>query len=554
MSTNTDSNAPLERKVTSGPGLVLCCYGLLFVAIALFAAIRFHLRHIPLDRDDGEYAYMGQLILDGVPPYTVAANMKLPGTYAAYAAIMAVFGQTPAGIHLGVIVVTSLSAVFLFLIGKRMYGPSTGAVAAASYIFFAAKTVVLGIDGHATHFVAVMALAGIWLLLCAMPSGPEPADSGGSRNQLRLGFLFAAGLCFGLSFLMKQPGILFGFFAVIYWFSRNRKLPRKTLALRSGTLILGILIPYAITCLIMLKTGAFQRFWFWTWTYASQYATLTDLHWGWIHLRVIFPWIVRPFSLWIFAAVGLLSPLWCSHTRPHAGFLTGYSVTSFVAVCPGLYFHPHYWIVFLPVGALAIGVGLESIRCELLRSKFARWASVPLIYFVLIYAAAVYTQWKAFYHLDPIALSRKMYPGARFPEDVKIADFIKGRAHPGDRIGIFANEPEICFYTHLRCATTNMYIYPMLEKQKFAKQMQLEMERELENAPPRFFVYMDSWYWNLTPTHRDDRPFMDWGWDFAHHGYQLVYQIPAMDDGELTTHQYGERDSMDVFERINSQN
>jgi len=27
--------------------------------------------------------------------------MKLPGTYAAYAVIMAVFGQSPSGIHLG---------------------------------------------------------------------------------------------------------------------------------------------------------------------------------------------------------------------------------------------------------------------------------------------------------------------------------------------------------------------------------------------------------------------------------------------------------------------
>jgi hypothetical protein len=278
---------------------------------------------------------------------------------------------------------------------------------------------------------------------------------------------------------------------------------------------------------------------------------VTNLHWGWVHLRVIFPWVVRPVLLWAFAVVGLLSPVWCSHTRPHAGFLTGFFVTSFVAVCPGLYFHPHYWIVLLPAGALAIGVGLESIRQELLQSKFSRWASAPLTYFVLIYVTAVYTQWKAFYRLDPIALSRKIYPGQRFPEDVKIADFIKSRARPGDRIGIFANEPEICFYTHLRCATTNLYIYPMLETQRFAKQMQSEMEGELESARPRFFVYMDSWYWNLTPTHEDDRPFMNWGWDFAHRGYQLVYQIPAIDDGELTRHPYGERDSMTVFERIN---
>ena len=47
--------------------------------------------------------------------------MKLPGTYAAYAAIMAVFGQSPAGIHLGLVVVTSATTVLVFLLGVRVW-------------------------------------------------------------------------------------------------------------------------------------------------------------------------------------------------------------------------------------------------------------------------------------------------------------------------------------------------------------------------------------------------------------------------------------------------
>jgi len=38
-------------------------YSLLIASITLFAAIRFHLRQVPLERDEGEYAYMGQLML-----------------------------------------------------------------------------------------------------------------------------------------------------------------------------------------------------------------------------------------------------------------------------------------------------------------------------------------------------------------------------------------------------------------------------------------------------------------------------------------------------------
>ena len=49
------------------------------------ALIRFRLLEAPLERDEGEYAYAGQLMLEGIPPYQLACNMKLPGTYAAYA-------------------------------------------------------------------------------------------------------------------------------------------------------------------------------------------------------------------------------------------------------------------------------------------------------------------------------------------------------------------------------------------------------------------------------------------------------------------------------------
>src|SRR4051812_24256407 len=79
---------------------------LLILAVLLFVdAVRLHSLGVPLTRDEGEYAYAGQLILQGVPPYELAYNMKLPGTYLAYALGMGIFGQTTAGIHLTLLLV-----------------------------------------------------------------------------------------------------------------------------------------------------------------------------------------------------------------------------------------------------------------------------------------------------------------------------------------------------------------------------------------------------------------------------------------------------------------
>src|ERR1700735_27541 len=80
---------------------------LMLVAFALVLAARLRLLSFPLERDEGEYAYAGQLIQQGILPYDLAYNMKFPGTYLGYALIMTIFGQTPAGIHLGLLCLTT---------------------------------------------------------------------------------------------------------------------------------------------------------------------------------------------------------------------------------------------------------------------------------------------------------------------------------------------------------------------------------------------------------------------------------------------------------------
>src|SRR4051812_21883778 len=85
----------------------------LLLIVILFGLIRWRLAAIPLERDEGEYAYAGQLMLQHIPPYKFAYNMKLPGTYAAYTALMAIFGETPQGIHIGVLLINAVTVILI---------------------------------------------------------------------------------------------------------------------------------------------------------------------------------------------------------------------------------------------------------------------------------------------------------------------------------------------------------------------------------------------------------------------------------------------------------
>ena len=99
---------------------------------------------MPLERDEGEYAYAGQLILQDIPPYELAYNMKLPGTYLGYAAILRVFGETPAGIHIGLLLVNGCATLLVFFLGRQLYGNAAGVTAAASYALLSTSEAVLG--------------------------------------------------------------------------------------------------------------------------------------------------------------------------------------------------------------------------------------------------------------------------------------------------------------------------------------------------------------------------------------------------------------------------
>ena len=234
-------------------------WGLAIIVLSVTVAIRIRLLGIPLERDEGEYAYAGQLMLQGIPPYKLAYNMKFPGTYAAYALIMSIFGQTTAGIHLGLLVVNVATIALIFFLGRLLVNYTAGIAAAASYAVLSVSPSILGFAGHATHFVMLPVLGGALLLLH-------------ESSRQRLGRLFASGLIFGLSLLMKQPAVFFVVFAAIYLVCNDvqRRFTLKRILLRSLIFSAGVILPFGIALLLLWRAGVFDKFWFWAIEYARQ--------------------------------------------------------------------------------------------------------------------------------------------------------------------------------------------------------------------------------------------------------------------------------------------
>jgi hypothetical protein len=466
---------------------------IVLLIIAFFGAIRWRLADMPPERDEGEYAYAGQLILQGIPPYQLAYNMKLPGSYAAYASILAVFGQTARGIHLGLLLMNSLSLLLLYAIAARLFGSLAGVIACASYAFLSTNPGVYGFAAHATHFVIFAALIGLLLLLRA-------------EETTKLTLFFFSGFTLGIAFLMKQPGIFFGVFAFFYlavrgWPTDNREWKNRSKQL--GLFLFAAALPFALTCILLFRAGVFHNFWFWTFSYARRYATAVSLSEAWAlfkasslyTLSFTAPW------LWIFALLGLVALFLNPNLRQHRAFVSGLTIFSFAAVCPGLHFRPHYFILFLPAVALLIALAVTSgIDLLSARPGFRSLRFLPALLFTAAWALAIQHNAQFYFRLSPLQATRVCYSLNPFPEAVQVAEYIRQHTTPADKIMVFGSEPEIYFEAQRHSASGYIYTYSLGEDQPYWPTMQKQMMQEVEANRPAYVILVNiSFSWLLDP-------------------------------------------------------
>jgi Dolichyl-phosphate-mannose-protein mannosyltransferase len=498
--------------------------------VAFTAAVRIRLLDVPLERDEGEFAYVGQLLLQGVAPYRLAYSMKLPGIHGAYAAMLALFGQSPAALHWGLLMLNASTIVLVYLLGARLFGRLAGVVASAAYALLSVSPSVQGFAGHATHFVVLPALGGLLLLLRAVDSR-------------RIWIYLGSGTLVGLALIMKQQGIVFVAFAALYLFWsewRHRDAARRVVAARGAAFVLGATLPVVLVGIAVYAAGVFDTFWFWTFSYAREYATQAGIQNGFdVVLRRTVQAIGPSAALWVLAATGLVC-LWVERAkRDAATFATGLLVFSFIGVCPGLVFRGHYFILMLPAVSLLAGVAVSCARRSTTqRPHGAARRVLPILIFLALFSYVVFRQRDFLFDLDPRMVSRVTYGANPFPEALEIARYIRDHSPRTARIAVLGSEPEIFFYAERRSATGYLYTYGLMEKHSYRERMQTEMIAEIEEARPEYVVAVGvtaSW----TEGPNTQRLLLDWAAQYVERHYDLegVIDIVSMN---RTEYRWGE--------------
>jgi hypothetical protein len=345
-------------------------------------------------------------------------------------------------------------------------------------------------------------------------------------------------LLFGLAFLMKQQGLVFGLFGAAYlaWHAwRARAWFAPSFAKTILTFGAGVALPFLLTCLVLGMAGGLGRFWFWTVSYARLYEGSLTWRQGLeghllAHLKQ-----TRDLStgFWILALSGIFAAWRAKRLRPAAGFALGFWLFSLLGTSAGLYYRGHYFILLLPAFAILLGLAVEAWR-ELMPARFLPdvFRSLPIIVFCLILSWMIFYHEAMFFEWPSDKVCQQLYRQNPFAEAVAAAELIRNHSPPEARVAVIGSEPEIYFYSRRHSATGYVYTYPLMEAQPYALVMQQEMAREIESARPEFLVqvpYALSWLAQPGSSHY----LTDWADAYSQRDYDKAGTVGFLPDGKL---------------------
>ncbi|HTA31285.1 MAG TPA: glycosyltransferase family 39 protein [Candidatus Cybelea sp.] len=482
----------------------------LVLVLVLVAVVRIHLMSLPLERDEGEYAYVAQLMLEGEAPYRLVYTMKTPGIYAAYALSMAIFGQSSGGIRLGFMLANMGAIVLLYFVGRRFLDRAGAVAASAAYALLSLSPYVQGFNAHSTHFVILAALGAILVLLRAQERGG-------------LAGFFWSGALFGIAFLMKQPGGAFAFFGGALLprpALRDRPRDWKTHAPRLAVYAAGVAMPILLTGLILWRAGVWDKFWWWTVTYARVHATALPLAEGATRLGGFLTHLSWDGLFWALALAGLVRVLTGKGGADEKFFFLSWLFFSFAAICPTFQFTTHYFVMILPVIALLAARAITPAACWLAAQSSALVRGAQWLLFGLACAAVACSHIDTFLARGPAEAAALLYPVNNFEVYPILADYLKRQSPPTAKLAVFGSEPELLFYAHRRSVTGYIYMYDLVQDQPFRQRMDNEMISEVVQGRADYVVFVNLVFSWLPNPPEALQPFNDWMQNYINSQYE----------------------------------
>ena len=489
--------------------------GVMILFLIIMFMIRLNFKEMSFERDEGTYSYMGKLLTEGKKPYSYFYEMKPPALYYMYGLIVAIFGTTVAGLHVGFFVVNFITCLFLFLWVRRMFNPAAGAIAAVAYSIISTAPHASGLTIQSEHLLCLFMVPGLWLLWEAF-------------SQNKTWQWLTSGALLSWALLIKQNTLFFIAFAglaiILHHFLVKKE---KGIASLWRPVLLfgaGVIVPVLLVLGILVANGSFKDFIFFIYEYPkTQCLSSIEFSRGMGYMQNRYEAIKTNYEIiWYLGFAGLVLVWVFSKNMFLKISLTLLLIFSFLSVAPGLRFYGHYWIHFLPAVAVLFATAIYIIT-EKLKEKgvLKNPQFIAILVLCVVFFINLNTNKSYYFITDPETVVRGVYGTNPFVESRKVADYLNNKMQKNDQLVVFGSEPQIYMYTGKDAITRHFYTGNLVQLHPIVKEWSAEFKQDFMKAQPKYVVWVQHPYsWSLPKGASTE--FIDWGWDTIKKGYHPI--------------------------------
>ena len=442
--------------------------------LVLSFVIRWPFRQVPLERDEGAYAYIAWQMEQGHTPYKDMAEFTPPVVFFIYEICFATLGHSVMALRLFTTFYVLVVLILFYYLSRKLLGFPWSIPASFFFVYLTIDPNMLSFTSNKEIFCLLPLVLGYLLLL-------KTLEGGKSYWCLLNGFLQ------GLGFMLKQV-LAFNFifiFLVLIWIYYKR---RKDQAWQMN--ILNLMSGFGLALLLFIVYFAWHKglsdFLYWVLWYPFYFSGYQQF--GWISylkriIRIVSAIMIFSWPIWVLAFSSLWG--WWRQGRRELNIFLLWGLFVIFSVASGGRFREHYFILLIPILSVLAAYAM-SFWWNLSRRSYYQGALVVMACLPLYLASGYFSE-------TPDTISRNCYGLNPFVEASTLAQYIKAHSDPDDKIFIFGSEPEIYYLSQRASASKFLMIYPATSSYGETLVYQQEIARELVANRPRFIVLVNAW-------------------------------------------------------------
>ncbi len=429
---------------------------------------------LPLERDEGGYAYIAWRMTLGETPYLDWFDQKPPGIFGIYRAAIGLTDAAGVAARALAALFSAVASIALFYLVRDLLGALAGWTAALLLALLSADPMIHGSIANTELFM----LPGIIVAtLCVL----RASDSA----QMPIATTVAAGIAIGLAMTFKQVAALnLPFFLLVHALRVRGPERWRRLAAFAAWLGVGVAAVWVPIFAWLQLHGALGAAIDATFLHNLAYAGALPVSRRLELLTAYGTPLLRSQAVaWTLAAVGA-ALLASRRDRFAAYFLGGWALANAAGVAVGGHFFPHYFQQLLPgIAALAAAAVCGArARLEPSRWRVAVLGGIAIAPLVLTMIS--------FWILSPAAAIQRIYPLNSFASMPLLAKEIESISESDDAVFVFGTEPEILFYARRASATRYIYLFPVFGPFPNALERQQAVIDEVSHSLPRVMLWL----------------------------------------------------------------